>query len=369
MHRKWKSVTALGLAALLGCLMPANTMLAAEEDTEVVQETEADSVTDADEVSDDEAISDDNESVDEEENANGENFADEENAEDETVDDVVNEEDENVVDEVDADIDGNGGIAVMSETDGPEAGDVAVQSAAPVISIKWNGQDCIYDLGGKIDYKYVKDPDQKLEWSASQDGQKTEFYFYLDRNPGDTALGVDDITWSEKCLNAVEQALANNTTYVVYVKAEADGQTVYARSCGIVVDTEAPKVTGVADGGTYQEGTTFHVEDPNLESVTVNGKSMTLAADGNYQVMLDGALCEIKAKDKAGNETIYSISVTARELEADGVVAVNGTYALKPGVPYQLAEGKWKINGDSTVYEGGSTFYIMISDNYRFTKH
>ena len=383
MHRKWKSVAALGMAVLLGCLVPVNTMLAAEEDTEAVQEMEADSV------SDDEAISDDDESVDEEENADDEtgvdeetaddesaedeNAGDEADAEDENVDDEADTEDENVIDEADTDIEGSADAAAMSAAEEPEAGGIEVQAstAAPVISIKWNGQKCIYDLGGKIDYKYVKDPDQKLELSATQDNNPVTFYYYIDNNPGPTAMEADQVNWSGavSSLSTVAEMLSSNKTYVVYVKAESDGQTVYARSCGIVVDTEAPKVTGVTDGGTCSEGTIFHVEDPNLESVKVNGKSLTLASDGNYQVTAYGTSCEIKAKDKAGNETVCKVNVSGgRELATGDVITVNGTYSLKAGVPYKLSAGEWRIAGDSTIYKGGNTFYVMISDNYKFTK-
>ena len=377
MRRKWKSVAALGMAALLGCLMPMNTMLAAEEDTEAVQEMEAESDTDA--VSDDEAISDDNESIVDEEDAEDEipgdevNLGDEINADDENAVDDANAEDEDVVDEAGTDNDGNEGIQVMAVTDDPETGGVEVQenTDAPVIDIKWNGQSCTYELGGTIEYQYVKDPDQRLELSASQDGKAISFYYYLDKNPGAAAMGEDQVNWSDaiSSLSTVVEVLSSNKTYVVYVKAEANGQTVYARSCGIVVDTEAPKVTGVADGGTYPEGTVFHVEDANLESVTVNGESIALAADGNYQVTEDGTSCEIKAKDKAGNETVCGINVSGgRELADGGAISANGTYSLKANTSYQLAAGEWQVGGDSTVYQGGGSFYVKEARDYRFTK-
>lgn len=377
MRRKWKSVAALGMAVLLGCLMPTNTMLAAEEDTETVQEMEADSVSDSDKVSDDEAVSDDNESVDEAENADAENTGDEENAGDEAdaddgnVDDEADAEDENVVDEANTDMDGSANVSVMSVSESPEAGGVEAQAstAAPVINITLDGVSCIDDWdNNNINYKYINNPSPKLAFSASLDNEQIMVSYYLDKNPGDKAKAKDEIRWPDKG-SPMEWTLSSEDSYVVYVKAGEDENTVYARSCGIVVDTEAPKVTGVTDGGTCPEGTVFHVEDSYLESVTVNGKSVALASDGNYQVTLDGTLCEIKAKDKAGNETVCKVNVSGgRELESGGVVTVNGTYALKAGVLYTLSAGKWQIANDSTIYQGGSTFYVMTSDNYKFTK-
>lgn len=345
MHRKWKSVTALSMAVLLGCLMPTNTMLAAEEETEVVQETEADSATDADEVSDEEVISDDNESVDAE---------------------VNNIEEENADDEVNIDDDANGGIALMSETDGPEAGDVAVQSAAPVISITLNGESCIDDWdNSNINYKYINYSNPKLKFSASQDNTQVLFCYYLDRNPGDKAK--DEIPWPDKS-SPMEWTLSNEDTCVLYVKAGEGENTVYARSCGIVVDIEAPTVTGVVDGGIYPEGTTFTVSDANLDVVMVNETPVAPESDGSYRVSANGTSCMIRVKDKAGNEKTCSITVTGREPEENGVISVNGTYSLEAGTPYQLAAGTWQVGGDSTVYQGGRTFYVKSAGNYSFMK-
>lgn len=386
MYRKWKGAAALGMAALIGFLMPMGTMMAAEEDSEIVQEVEAGSEVDseADAADSDEAILDDSENAGEEEDAvTDENVDDEINADDEIVDDEVSVGDENAGDEVSADdenadevdaddevepdSDGNDGIAVMSETEETAAGGEEVQAntEAPVITITLNVESCIDDQSDNINYKYINVPSSKLEFSASLNGTSIYFDYYLDENPGDKVK--DNIQWSGKT-SAMQQTLSSGKTYVLYMKAEANGQTVYARSCGIVVDTEKPKVTEVTNGGTCQEGTIFHVEDPNLESVTVNGQSVTLTSDGNYQVTEAGTTCMIIAKDKAGNETTCNVTVTARNLEEDGIISTNGTYSLKEDTPYQLGEGQWQVDGDTSVYSGDNTFYVGADSNYRFTK-
>lgn len=128
MNRKWKKAAALGLAVLIGGMMPMSTMLAAEDNTEAAQEIEADSGSDA------EVISDENGSVDEEEstveenaggevNTDDENAADEDNADDENADDEVNADDGIADDEVDPVDEQNVGIKVMSASDAAEAGD------------------------------------------------------------------------------------------------------------------------------------------------------------------------------------------------------------------------------------------------------
>lgn len=362
MYKKWKSVTALSMAALLGCLMPMGTMLAAEDNTEAVQESEADSNAEG-------------ENTDGEVNAEDEENVDEANADDENAGDGVIADAGSVSDEADADSNENAGIEVMSETDAPEAAGTETQAdlPAPVINITLNGENRKVDgLGGKIDYIYVNNSNPQLEYSASQGEQDLLVYCYLDKfdDIADNAKDGEQLAdlWKGPSSPTID-VLSPNKNYVLYVKAVgADGQITYARSCGIVVDTTAPKIVGLEEGKAYQEGTTFKVEETNLESVKVNETIVTPDSDGNYQVSANGTSCVIRVKDKAGNEKTCSITVTARTLEENGVITVNGTYSLKAGTSYQLAEGKWQVRGDSTVYQGGGTFYVKTDGDYRFTK-
>ncbi|MDE6212995.1 MAG: hypothetical protein K2M70_05915 [Lachnospiraceae bacterium] len=378
MHRKWKSMSALGMAVLLGCLVPMNTMLAAEDDTEVVQEVEADSDSDVEVVSDAEEISDDNESIGDETDAEDENADNEADAEEENIAGEGNVEDENVIVEVDVANDGDEGIEVMSEAEEPEAGDVAVQADAPVINITWQGQSYIYDMGGKIDYTYVNNENQMLECSASQDGKAVSFSYYLDEvtDIEAEAKSAEEITWPDGQTSPWVRILSRNANYVLYVKAVGkDGQTVYARSGGIVVDTIAPEIVGVEAGKTYPEGTSFTVEDANLDVVMINESPVTPASDGSYRVKANGTSCMIRVKDKAGNENTCRIIVFGKlpeeepdEPTEDNVISASGTYSLKTCTSYQLAAGTWQIDGDITVYQGGGTFYVKAAGDYSFTK-
>lgn len=387
MYKKWKSVAALGMAVLIGCMMPVSTMMAAAEDSqEDVQEIEMDSVSVSGADSDEEAILDDK-NVGDEENADDgividENVGDEVNEEDENTDDEISAvEDEYVDDEVNSD---NDDIAVMAETEGSEAGDTEnientententenpenpTCDATPVIEIKWQGEPYTYDLGGKVEFKYVNKVDQAFECSASQAASlsyclEQVYPNAVAKDEGGINNPMNPMKWQD-----VQPSFWGDFHYVLYVKAEANEQTVYARSGGIVVDTQNPVVTGVEDGKSYPEGTLFKVEDNNLESVTVNGIPVTPAPDGSYQVSVSGTSCVIWAKDKAGNETTCSITVSGRD-PAENVISANGIYPLKAGTSYQLAEGKWQVSGDKSVYSGGSTFYVKADGDYTFTK-
>lgn len=365
MCRKWKKTAALGLAVLIGGMMPMGTMLAAEDNAEVVQEIEAGAVSEAE---------------------------------------------------------------VTASTD------------APVINITLNGESCKVDgLGGRIDYKYTNVANSKFELSASLNGAPTTFSYFLDENPGDEAKdSISSSLWVGPN-SSTEEVLSSNKSYVVYVKAGKNEQTVYARSCGVVVDTTAPEIVGLKEGETYPAGTTFKVQDANLDVVMVNEAVVTPESDGSYKVAANGTSCVIRAKDKAGNEKTCSITVSGGEEPGTGdeepgtgdekpgtgdetpgtgdekpgtgdetpgtgdeesgtgdetpgtgdeepgtgdekpgtgdetpetgnIISETGVYALKAGVKYHLAEGKWQIDGDKSVYQGNSDFYVKKDGNYKFMK-
>ncbi|MDE6844479.1 MAG: hypothetical protein K2J99_01750 [Lachnospiraceae bacterium] len=370
MYGKWRRLSVLGMAALTGCMMPMGTMLAAEENTVVVQEIEADSVSGNTVVSGDDAIPDDGVNIDSEVNADAGNAGGE-----------INTDIENAGSEVDADNAAVDGIDFLSGAENePASVDAKTQAgiAAPVIDIKWQGQSQKYDLGGKINYKYINNHDQAFECLANQDGQAVTLEYYLEQVSDTTAEAkgneqMNSLSWQSAQSSSERISLSKDGSYILYVKAVgADGQTTYARSGGIVVDTISPAVTVLVEGKTYPEGTAFQVSEANLESVRINEKLVTPEADGSYRVSANGtsSSCVIRIKDKAGNEMTCSITVSGRDPAADGnVISKTGMYSLKTGVEYKLAEGKWKIYGDSTVYRGGSSFYAKTAGDYVFMKY
>lgn len=384
MYRKWKRTAALGLAVLIGGMMPMGTMLAAEDNTEVVQET--DSVSDADAVPEDETISDDNESSIDEVKAEEENIGDYANTDDENVGDETKADEENAADEVDTDDvnadeeadtidDQNAGIQVMTATEESETGDIQVLDGTekPVIDIKFNGQSYIYGMGGTIDYQYVNNADQAFEITAGQEGQEVSFSYYLDRveNLAAGAKSATDINWPDTQPTPMRIVLSSNENYVLYVKAVAEGQTVYARSGGVVVDTIAPKIVGVEDGRTYSAGTTFTVSDANLSEVLINEQKAEPLEGGKYKIAAQASStsCVIRAKDKAGNSASCTITVSGSETPDTGnVISESKVYSLKAGVKYHLAAGNWKVDGDMSIYQGNSDFYVKGDGDYIFSK-
>lgn len=377
MYRKCRKLSVLGMAALIGCLMPMGTMMAAEENSEAVWEVGAGSVSDNTIYDDGKDITDDEGNIGGETNADsGETGAD--NGEDSNG--AANDEEANI-DKVNADAEVDGDVSVVPATATVQEPEIKNAEAtagidAPVIEIKWQGQNRTYDLGGKVEYEYVNNYYQPINCSASQSGQAVSLFYCQDKVTDTTAEAkgneeMANLSWTAADSTSMSITFISDGNYVVYVKAVGeDGQTVYKRSGGIIVDTEAPKVTGVQDGNTYPEGTVFQVQDSNLESVTVNEKPVTLSANGEYQVAANGTSCVIKAKDKAGNNTTCSITVSGKDPAQDNnVISKGGIYSLKPGVAYHLAEGRWGVKGDKTIYRGDGDFYVKTSGDYILIKY
>lgn len=369
MYRNWKKLAALGLAVLLGCAMPVSTMLAAEQDEETVQDTGENVVVD-------------NEAQDEADTPDTDIIPDDEAdlSQEDTLEDDVEADDESAGDEVVDDNDGSEEIIPEIIQKAPARAPESPESVgAPVIVIKRQGQDKTqHTLGGKIEFEYVNTWASLFDVSASQDGYDVTLFCHLDKVDKDGEVKdeeqVEKLYWGQGETGnspSVNIPVLNDGNYVLYVKAVGeDDQIAYAWAGGVVVDTENPKVTGIENGGTYPDGTVFQVVDDNLESVTINEQPAVPEADGSYKVAANGTSCVIKAKDKAGNTTSYSITILEENPgEETDVISKNGTYSLKSGKEYQLAAGKWKLSGDKSVYQGSSTFYVGSDGNYTFIKY
>lgn len=92
------------------------------------------------------------------------------------------------------------------------------------------------------------------------------------------------------------QTLKKNGEYTIYIK-DALGESI---NYNFVIDTIAPKITGVSNGRAYSsKEVEYNVTDTNLSKVYRNGK---LSSSNSY-VRNDGTYT-IKAIDKAGNVTV-----------------------------------------------------------------
>ncbi len=191
--------------------------------------------------------------------------------------------------------------------------------------------------------------------------------------------GVDHITYYYK------KAGADDSTYTTTVPDKAGKYTakaVFAATqlyqevikvsdfeilARVEPDGTAPVISGVSDGESYYGDQTVIITDENLRSVTVNGAAVAVI-DNRAEFTLkpsDNAYV-IAAEDMAGNQTKYTVEVWETWVR-DGITT-SGKKNLRRARIYRLGSGKWSVAGDSTVYQGGGTFYVKNSGTYDFKK-
>ena len=96
--------------------------------------------------------------------------------------------------------------------------------------------------------------------------------------------------------------------FVYYARVtDKAGHTTWFGADGVIFDTTAPSIQGVADGGMYYTTQKLTVQDVNLAQVTVNGNvqpetSFTLAGDKEAEYT-------VEATDKAGNTTTVTLTM------------------------------------------------------------
>lgn len=384
MKKRWKKSAALCLAVLLTGFVPMGTMQAAEQSTELqVQEAVKDAVQEEISEPQDAAGGVTSEETPEVPDPADETETEEEAPAPEGADDVF-------WDNVDVALEENNGpvlsqIKLETETMQPEQpdNDSAADGLEPVIDVKLPGNVQTRSIGGKIEYTYIGNHDQRIYVSVEQ-GIALYYYFEALSEMTEESRSEEQLSslWQGGSQNGYQEiALNQDGKFILYLKADAgNGQTISLRTDGMVVDTAAPVITGIDNGGSYPEGTSFHVNDDNLAAVKINEQAVEpSAADGAYQLTADGASssCVIRAVDRAGNETVCSVTVEQKNPDQDpdkdpdeeiSIIDMNGTYSLQAGKAYRLGGGRWTLNGDPTVYCGDSTFYVSVDGDYTFQR-
>ena len=119
--------------------------------------------------------------------------------------------------------------------------------------------------------------------------------------------------------------------YIIYVKlTDKSNNVAYISSQGIVLDGTSPVISDIDNGKTYCEAQTVTVIEKYIDTVTVNGKSVTL--DENNQFVISPADGEqrIVVADKVGNMASVAVTVndghTASEDDGDCTTPVKCIY-------------------------------------------
>ncbi len=128
-------------------------------------------------------------------------------------------------------------------------------------------------------------------------------YYLVSTDP----IALDDLGSAGWEAYTTSVKLEADGKYVVYAKAvDNAGNIRYVNSNGMVIDTVAPGVEGIEDGGVYEGEITFTVKDDYLDTVTINGEVVegpvfTLKPAEGEQIIV--------ITDKAGNSTTIRVTV------------------------------------------------------------
>lgn len=134
----------------------------------------------------------------------------------------------------------------------------------------------------------------------------------------------------------------------------------YETSFTVTVTSKEPGKEGYrllgwkdADGNTYIAGKT----------VTYKWSDYSLGDSSKPQVITFTALWEQETtSDEGENEEDDTESGFLEE----GAIPTNGENKLKANTKYVLGSGTWTVEGDPTIYEGGSEFYVEVEGTYLF---
>ncbi|MGN0326827.1 MAG: hypothetical protein ACI4DW_10975 [Lachnospiraceae bacterium] len=164
-----------------------------------------------------------------------------------------------------------------------------------------------------------------------------------------------------------------STVNCLYFMEEATGaKSAGVSIAGIKIDTVSPQFSNRPTANIlYSDEWTITISDLHLASVMLNGEAQEV--DGNslrLELEAEGGQKELElvATDDAGNTEKLLFTLAATWLE-EKEIPVGQTISLEAGTAYQLGEGTWQIDNDSTAYAGGSTVYIREEGQYVFSNN
>lgn len=156
----------------------------------------------------------------------------------------------------------------------------------------------------------------------------------------------------------------------IYLK-NADGEITDGIALeALLIDLKDPEIKNNSESESGSETAKIEISDENLYKIYVDSKEYSFNGttavielkleDGNGNQTF-----EIKAVDEAGREKIYTVELVSEWLKA-GVIPKGGKLKIKKGQKFKLGDGVTGVEGDSTLYSSGVTFYTADEGEYIF---
>ena len=153
---------------------------------------------------------------------------------------------------------------------------------------------------------FFKDTQMVTVTAADNSGEAVKIEYLL----SDKALTESELAGMAFTAYSAPFSINPDNEYVIYAKlTDTSGNVAYINTNGIVLDGTSPVITGIEAGKTYCTAQLVTVDEKYIDTVKVNGNTVTL--DSNNQFTLNPAEGKqtIVVTDKAGNETRVIVTV------------------------------------------------------------
>lgn len=216
--------------------------------------------------------------------------------------------------------------------------------------------------------RYLPTPEQAYSLNGTQ-GEKGYYTSSVTVVPAEGYLIADalDGDYAENLILTQDMEAGQ-----IYLKKQATGEkTAGIAREAVLIDQKVPAITAVKDGETYyKDSVQVVISDKNLSRIQINddnivvkGTEMTFTLSSNH----GSEDYQIIARDVAGNETKVSLTVAAPWMKK-GIIPTGELIRLKSDRAYSFGDGTWQVEGDTTSYAGGRSFYVKKDGEYTFTK-
>ncbi len=118
----------------------------------------------------------------------------------------------------------------------------------------------------------------------------------------DKALTEDELAGKTFTAYSAPFYINPDNEYIIYAKlTDTSGKVAYINTDGIVLDATVPVISGIENGKTYCAAQTVTITEEYIDTVTVNGKEVTLDSNNQFILNPSEGTQTIVVTDKAGN--------------------------------------------------------------------
>ena len=215
---------------------------------------------------------------------------------------------------------------------------IFADATAPSISITMGEHEWVaLHEAPAFDIYYNTPQTVKVSAVDNINGSDLTIYYYIsEKGMSKSALESSSVSWTPYTEEGI--TLKPQKKAIVYVKAtDKSGNSAYAGTTGIVLETVPPVISGVVNNAEYCADAEFTVKDENLSTITVNGDilydSKAHSDPGIEEGPSAASISQLQssyklesisggeeqfvivAEDKAGNSTTCTITISGRHVK------------------------------------------------------